>query len=62
MRVGLERKDRMSWELAWSSLVAPLLLAAIVLASAIRIFGEYQRGVVFTLPLDLLTPFAEKLK
>jgi len=52
----------MSWELAWSSLVAPLLLAAIVLASAIRIFREYQRGVVFTLPLDLLTPFAEKIK
>ena len=38
----------MTWELGWVG-IAVVILAVMFLASAIRIFREYERGVVFTL-------------
>ncbi len=38
----------MNWDIAWTVLVAVVLLV-LFFASAIRIFREYERGVIFTL-------------
>ena len=38
----------MSWELGWTGLFV-VVVVVLFFASAIRIFREYERGVVFTL-------------
>lgn len=37
-----------------------LLILLLLFAAAIRIFREYERGVVFPLPMDLIGPFVRQ--